>query len=168
MQDIPPGTSADQKGLFKVMPIVVVPPQVIKELPVLEKKTTVRFLSKGQPVTERDLVHESDKAKVAAVEPGYQSVTVRVNLAIPVASSIAPLRVDLLIGFRDGMDPSKEVSRVFLEDIRVLASQPETDPRDAQPAGTTPVSLTLMVNPEQAKTLSLLTRPPIGILLRKP
>ena len=170
-RDIPAGTSIQDKGLFIQVTLLkeMEPTDAVSEWHELEGKVTVRPLAMGQPVTARDLSDESAAKVAARLEPGYRALTLRLFMDAKVASTIAPgTRVDLLNVIRPNRDATKVESKVFLENVHVLAISRESN-HAVDGSEEIPVSLTLMVKPDQAEKVFMMSRPPaIGVLLRKP
>jgi Flp pilus assembly protein CpaB len=168
-RDIPAGTGI-QKGLFIYVNLLkeMEPADALSAWYEIEGKVTVRPLAMGQPLRARDLSDESAAKVAERLEPGYRALTLRLFLEAKVASSIAPgARVDLLNVIRPHRDATKVESKAFLENVSVLAVARESN--QAGDSEEIPVSLTLMVKPDQAEKVFVVSRPPaIGVLLRKP
>ena len=112
-------------------------------------------LVEGEPVLEDKLLPKGAGAGLAAVLPeGQRAVSVRVDDVVAVAGFVVPeTMVDVLVT-GDVPGGNNSVTKVVLENIRVLAAgQKVEQDRDGKPQ--TVAVVTLQVNPQQANTLTM-------------
>ena len=112
-------------------------------------------LVEGEPVLEDKLLPKEAGAGLAVALPeGQRAVSVRVDDVVAVAGFVVPgTMVDVLVT-GDVPGGNNSVTKVVLEDIRVLAAgQKVEQDRDGKPQTVTVV--TLQVDPEQANTLTM-------------
>lgn len=168
--DIGPGTILDVKNQFmsKPYPRGLVPPNVITDLSKLEGKVPARTLSAHMPVTERDLINPTAIAR--DLEVGYRAMTVRANIENSMHGMLLPgARVDVLTITRDSKNSQQSESKIFLQNIKILAVNAISDQPEGKNAVPNVASITMMVQPNQAQRLFLVSsRGQVGIALRKP
>jgi pilus assembly protein CpaB len=129
-------------------------------------KTLVKPLAKGEAITEKHLTDENITNDLA---PGYRAMSIPVRIDnITSGFALPGSNVDLLTKYNtpDG----KTVSKIFLQDIRVLAVGTETKkPEGAQTMGAAQV-VTLAVTPKDAAKINwaMSIGGQITMALRKP
>ena len=132
----------------------------------------VAAIYQGEPVMESRLAPVGAGAGLAAtIPPGMRAVAVRVNDIVGVAGFVQPgMRVDVLIAGTPPDSPASNGSLVktVLQNIEVLsAGQNYQKDTEGKPV-VVPV-VNLLVNPEQAETLSLASKEThIQLVLRNP
>jgi pilus assembly protein CpaB len=112
-------------------------------------------LVEGEPVLEDKLLPKEAGAGLAAMLPeGQRAVSVRVDDVVAVAGFVVPeTMVDVLVT-GDVPGGNNSITKVVLENIRVLAAgQKVEQDRDGKPQ--TVAVVTLQVDPEQANTLTM-------------
>jgi Flp pilus assembly protein CpaB len=173
--DIAPNQKiADVKAQFVSKPFAkgVLPMDAIKDGPEGEKKllgqVPMKPLKAGDPVRVSDLASNQNILK--ALQPGYRAVTVRADIASALHGFLhAGMRVDVLTIVRDVDNPQLSKSQIFLQNITVLAVNTLSDAPKDKPTVNNPVSMTLMVTPEQLERMYLVSsRSTLGIGLRRP
>lgn len=111
----------------------------------------------GEPILESKLAPVGTAAGLSSVIPeGSRAMTVSVNEIIGVAGFALPGNyVDILVNTQDetAKGPSKQVSKIVLERIKVLAVAQETNTDQTKPRVVSAV--TLEVTPEQAEKIDL-------------
>jgi pilus assembly protein CpaB len=122
----------------------------------LEGRVIIAPLNQNDPVTESKLAPKSVTVGgvAAIVKPGKRAIAVKGDKVIGLSGFIRPgNRVDVLVTLRDPV-AKKEVTKVVLENIPVLATGTEVqEDRKGKPA---PVDVyTLEVDPEDGEKLSL-------------
>lgn len=120
----------------------------------LEGRVVRTSIYKGEPVLEPKLAPEGTKAGLdSVIKSGHRAITVKVNEVVGVAGFLAPGSfVDLLVNIKDDRD--KEISRVVLERIMVLAVAQEAR-RPEETKARVVNAVTLEVTPEQAEKIDL-------------
>ncbi len=108
---------------------------------------------RGEPILEGKLAPVGAKGGLSAViGEGKRAMTVRVNEVIGVAGFALPgNRVDIMVSSQD--DQGKQISKIVLEQILVLAVAQEASRDETKPKVVSAV--TLEVTPEQAERLDL-------------
>src|SRR5262249_36664223 len=90
------------------------------------------------------------------IPPGYRAVTVRVDDEAGIAGFLYPgTIVDVLAVIAPGGGNDQSVSKIVLQNIKVLASGSELDQRENGREPESVKTVTLLVTPEQAEALTL-------------
>jgi pilus assembly protein CpaB len=159
-QDIPPGTTlndeAIKKGLIKTTPwpknsvpagAFSTPQQV------LGKVNRAKILA-NEPIVESRLAGEGAGLTVR-LEPGKRALAVRVDEIIGVSGFIVPDdRVDIILTTTPvGANPDAKVSKIVLQNKRVLSVAQSTEQKDGKPQLAR--SITLELTPEESEKLTL-------------
>lgn len=159
-QDIPPGTTlndeAIKKGLIKTTPwpkssipagAYSSPQQVIG------KVNRVKILA-NEPLLESRLAGEGAGLTVR-LDPGKRALALRVDEIVGVSGFIVPDdRVDVILTTTPiGADQGTKISKIVLQNKRVLSVAQSTEQKDGKPQLAR--SITLEVTPEEAEKLSL-------------
>jgi pilus assembly protein CpaB len=114
-------------------------------------------MSPNEPVLESKLAsREAGAGLTTAIPEGMRAVSVRVNEVIGVAGFVTPgTRVDVIAIGSPSKDNNAEVSKVFLENVQVLAAgQNVQRDQNGQPQLNVQV-VTLLVSPEDSQKLAL-------------
>jgi pilus assembly protein CpaB len=119
----------------------------------------VTNIAAREPVTESRLAPEGTAAGLSAVIPeGYRAMTVKVDDAAGISGFITPgtlVDVVVVIDPREGAGNQDPVSKIVLQNIKVLANGQNIDkPKDEREAQSVK-AVTLQVTPEQAEKLAL-------------
>jgi pilus assembly protein CpaB len=134
-----------------------IPPGAIAEVAPLQDRVVRTSVLRGEPILEAKLAPLGTKGGLSAVIPeGKRAMTVRVNDVIGVAGFALPGNyVDIVVNTQldSGGRGDKQISKIVLEHILVLAvaqeaSRDETKPRVVN-------AVTLELTPEQAEKLDL-------------
>lgn len=135
-----------------------IPPGAIAKAEALEDRVVKTSVLRGEPILEAKLAPIGTKGGLSAVIPeGKRAMTVRVNDVIGVAGFALPGNyVDIVVNTQlegNGGRGEKQISKIVLEHILVLAvaqeaSRDETKPRVVN-------AVTLELTPEQAEKLDL-------------
>jgi len=159
-QDIPPGTTINEeiikKGMIKTTPwpknsiplgAFSSPQQVVG------KVNRVKILA-NEPILESRLAGEGAGLTVR-LEAGKRAVAVRVDEIIGVSGFIVPDdRVDVILTTTPvGGNQDMKVSKIVLQNKRVLSVAQSTEQKDGKPQLAR--SITLEVTPDEAEKLSL-------------
>ncbi len=120
----------------------------------LNSRVAIDDIAIGEPVLESHLAPQGSKAGLSAlIASGKRGMSVHVTDVTGVAGFALPgTRVDVLVSFQD--EQNHMVSRIILQDIRVLAVAQDMSVKDDTKAKVVNV-VTLEVGPEQAETLDL-------------
>jgi pilus assembly protein CpaB len=125
----------------------------------LAGRVAVVNIAAREPITEARLAPEGTAAGLSAVIPeGYRAMTVKVDDAAGISGFIQPgtlVDVVVVIDPREGSGMQDPVSKIVLQNIKVLANGQNIDkPKDEREANTVK-AVTLQVTPEQAEKLAL-------------
>jgi pilus assembly protein CpaB len=136
-----------------------IPPGALSDPQLLQDRVVKTSVLRGEPVLEAKLAPVGTKGGLSAVIPeGKRAMTVRVNDVIGVAGFALPGNyVDIVVNTqlegeaRNGQD--KQISKIVLEHILVLAVAQEANRDETKPKVVNAVTLEL--TPEQAEKLDL-------------
>jgi len=125
----------------------------------LAGRVAVTNIAPREPVTESRLAPEGTAAGLSAVIPeGFRAMTVKVDDAAGISGFIQPgtlVDVVVVIDPREGSGMQDPVSKIVLQNIKVLANGQNIDkPKDEREANSVK-AVTLQVTPEQAEKLAL-------------
>lgn len=125
----------------------------------LAGRVAVVNIAAREPVTEARLAPEGTAAGLSAVIPeGYRAMTVKVDDAAGISGFIQPgtlVDVVVVIDPREGSGMQDPISKIVLQNIKVLANGQNIDkPKDEREANSVK-AVTLQVTPEQAEKLAL-------------
>ena len=158
--DIPLGTKIEAEQLSTVQfPSNAIPEGAFTDAQKLVGRVTVVGVAARETVTDFKLAPEGSQGGISAVIPaGYRAMTVKVDDVIGVAGFLQPgTMVDVLTV----IDPpgnnisSNPISKIVLQNVKVLASGQNLDkPKDEREADTVK-AVTLQVTPDQAEKLAL-------------
>src|SRR5947208_3978859 len=113
-------------------------------------------IGKNQPVATTELIAQGAGLLPLLIEEGMRAMSVKVDSVTGVSGFITPnSRVDVLIAGNRG-EGNEMRSRVILQNIKVMATGTIIEQKDEKPVEVPTV--TLLVTPEQAETLTLATR----------
>ncbi|MFN2533395.1 MAG: Flp pilus assembly protein CpaB [Pyrinomonadaceae bacterium] len=124
-------------------------------------RVAVTNIGPREPITESRLAPEGTAAGLSAVIPeGYRAMTVKVDDAAGISGFIMPgtlVDVVVVIDPREGSGMQDPISKIVLQNIKVLANGQNIDkPKDEREANSVK-AVTLQVTPEQAEKLALAT-----------
>jgi len=127
----------------------------------LAGRVAVVNIAAREPITEARLAPEGTAAGLSAVIPeGYRAMTVKVDDAAGISGFIMPgtlVDVVVVIDPREGSGNQDPISKIVLQNIKVLANGQNIDkPKDEREANSVK-AVTLQVTPEQAEKLALAT-----------
>jgi pilus assembly protein CpaB len=125
----------------------------------LAGRVAVMNIAAREPITESRLAPEGTAAGLSAVIPeGYRAMTVKVDDAAGISGFIQPgtlVDVVVVIDPREGSGMQDPISKIVLQNIKVLANGQNIDkPKDEREANSVK-AVTLQVTPEQAEKLAL-------------
>src|SRR5687767_2851573 len=134
-----------------------IPPGAVTDLAPLRDRVVKTSVMRGEPILESKLAPVGTKGGLSAVIPeGKRAMTVRVNDVVGVAGFALPGNyVDIVVNTQvDGAgSASKQISKIVLESILVLAVAQEANRDETKPRVVNAVTLEL--TPEQAEKLDL-------------
>jgi len=160
-KDIPAGAALDKQSLeVKQWPAVAVPNEAFGSLDAAVGRVARVPVFSGEAIVPGRLARAGTAPGLEArITPGMRAMSVRINDVAGMSGLVQPnSRVDVLVSLREsGNSSSEEVSKLFLENMRVLSMGSRTtrdDTGDPTPATTA----TLEVTPEQAEKLAVAMR----------
>ncbi len=155
--DIPLGTQiTDQQIAIARYPKKLLPEKAMVKLEEVRGRVSVMDISAKTPILDRQLAGIGAQPGLPGVTPaGMRAVSVRVDEASGVGGFVSPgSYVDVIAIMQPQIDGAKQVSKVILQKVRVLAGgQQMQNKPDGKPALVNTV--TLEVTPPQAEKLKL-------------
>lgn len=158
--DVPPKT----RLTAEMLQIVNVPPEYIQPGAVQEINKAVGIVAReqivaGEQVTQRRLLLEGKSAGFSGIiPPDKRAITVAVTEVTGVAGLVKPGDyVDVIVTF-DTNILGEHLSQIFLQNIRVLATNRETETAAAEAVkkeANTKMTVTLAVSPDEATRLAV-------------
>jgi pilus assembly protein CpaB len=125
----------------------------------LAGRVAVTNIAAREPITDARLAPEGSSAGLSAVIPeGYRAMTVKVDDAAGISGFIMPgtlVYVVVTIDPREGGGRQDPVSKIVLQNIKVLASGQNIDKPENEREANSVKAVTLQVTPEQAEKLAL-------------
>src|SRR5687768_7273749 len=125
----------------------------------LAGRVAVVNIAAREPITESRLAPEGTSAGLSAVIPeGYRAMTVKVDDAAGISGFIMPgTLVDVVVTIdpREGSGMQDPVSKIVLQNIKVLANGQNIDKPENEREANSVKAVTLQVTPEQAEKLAL-------------
>lgn len=125
----------------------------------LAGRVAVMNIGAREPITEARLAPEGTAAGLAAVIPeGYRAMTVKVDDAAGISGFIMPgTMVDVVVTIdpREGSGMQDPISKIVLQNIKVLANGQNIDKPENEREANSVKAVTLQVLPEQAEKLAL-------------
>jgi pilus assembly protein CpaB len=125
----------------------------------LAGRVAVVNIAAREPITEARLAPEGTAAGLSAIIPeGYRAMTVKVDDAAGISGFIQPgTLVDVVVTIdpREGSSHTDPVSKIVLQNIKVLANGQNIDKPENEREANSVKAVTLQVTPEQAEKLAL-------------
>ena len=125
----------------------------------LAGRVAVVNIAAREPITEARLAPEGTAAGLSAVIPeGYRAMTVKVDDAAGISGFIMPgslVDVVVTIDPREGSGHQDPISKIVLQNIKVLANGQNIDKPENEREANSVKAVTLQVTPEQAEKLAL-------------
>jgi pilus assembly protein CpaB len=125
----------------------------------LAGRVAVVNIAPREPITESRLAAEGTAAGLSAIIPeGYRAMTVKVDDAAGISGFIQPgTLVDVVVTIdpREGSGMQDPISKIVLQNIKVLASGQNIDKPENEREANSVKAVTLQVTPEQAEKLAL-------------
>lgn len=155
--DIPFGsTIRPDQVVLSAWPKDRYPENVLSDVKAAVGRVVRREFARGEPIVESKLLTTSRNVGMLSlrIPQGMRAFTVRVNEAVGVGGFLMPdARVDVLLTTISSDQRATQMSKIILEDIRVLAVGQTIDQEDNKPVPAKTV--TLAVTPEEAEKLAL-------------
>jgi len=155
--DIPFGsTIRPDQVVLSAWPKDRYPKDVLSDVKASVGRVARREFARGEPIVESKLLTTSKNVGMLSlrIPQGMRAFTVRVNEAVGVGGFLMPdARVDVLLTTESSGQRATRMSKIILEDIRVLAVGQTIDQKDSKPVSVGTV--TLSVTPEDAEKLAL-------------
>jgi pilus assembly protein CpaB len=139
------------------------PEGVFRKMGDLVGRVAITPIGVRETITSRKLAPEGTGAGLSAVIPeGYRAMTVKVDDVVGVSGFVMPgsfvdVVAVILPTAQQGADSQGPISKIVLQNIKVLASGPKLDSPENQREPTSVKAVTLQVTPEQAEKLVLAT-----------
>ena len=125
----------------------------------LAGRVAIVNIAAREPITDARLAPEGTSAGLSAVIPeGYRAMTVKVDDAAGISGFIMPgTMVDVVVTIdpREGSGNQDPISKIVLQNIKVLANGQNIDKPENEREANTVKAVTLQVTPEQAEKLAL-------------
>src|SRR2546423_4575699 len=125
----------------------------------LAGRVVVMNIAAREPITESRLAPEGTSAGLSAVIPeGYRAMTVKVDDAAGISGFIMPgtlVDVVVVIDPREGSGMQDPISKIVLQNIKVLANGQNIDKPENEREANSVKAVTLQVTPGQAEKLAL-------------
>jgi pilus assembly protein CpaB len=125
----------------------------------LAGRVAVVNISARDPITDSKLAAEGSSAGLSAVIPeGYRAMTVKVDDAAGISGFIMPgTMVDVVVTIdpREGSGNKDPISKIVLQNIKVLANGQNIDKPENEREANAVKAVTLQVTPEEAEKLAL-------------
>lgn len=122
-------------------------------------RVAVMNISAREAITEGRLAPEGTAAGLSAVIPeGYRAMTVKVDDVVGISGFIMPgtlVDVVVVINPEEGAGRKDPISKIVLQNIKVLANGQNIDQPQDQREANSVKAITLQVTPEQAEKLAL-------------
>jgi pilus assembly protein CpaB len=137
-EHLPPGAASDPKEIVGRILIA----RILMEQPILPGMMAAKNAGNGL---------------AALIPPNMRAIAVRVDDVVGVAGFIHPDdRVDVLVTLRPNRPGAETTTKVFLQNVKVLAVGQEVDTADRSRLHATPATVaTLLVSPTDAERLTL-------------
>lgn len=158
--DIPLGTKIIPEQVAEIeVPAGTTPDGTFESAEKLIGRVAVVNIAPREAITDAKLAPEGTEGGLTAVIPeGYRAMTVKVDDAVGVSGFIQPgavVDVVVVIDPRENGINQDPISKVVLQNIKVLANGQNIDKPKNEREATTVKAVTLQVTPEQAEKLAL-------------
>jgi len=157
MVDIPLGSTINPNQVaVSPWPKESYPKDAIADPKVVVGRIALRDFTRGEPVVESKLVpvNKSTGLLSLKIPSGMRGFSVKVNEVVGVGGFIVPdSRVDVVVTTSPSQSSQEKISKIVLEDIRVLAAGQVIEQKENKPVTVNTVTLALL--PEEAEKLAL-------------
>jgi pilus assembly protein CpaB len=151
------GASIDRASLsVREWPVATVPAGAFSSPDSLIGRVTRVAVFEGEPLVPGRLAPSGTGPGIEVkITPGKRAMGVRINDVAGVSGLIQPnSRVDVLVNIRDALDNGKQVSKLFMENMRVLSVGTRVE-RDEQGQAIQASTVALEVTPDEAERLAI-------------
>ena len=160
-KEIPAGAALEKAALeIKQWPSVAIPKDAMTSLEAAVGRVARVPVFTGEAIVPGRLARAGTAPGLEArITPGMRAMSVRINDVAGMSGLVQPnSRVDVLVSLREnGSNGTEEVSKLFLENMRVLSMGSRTT-RDDSGEPTPATTATLEVTPVQAEKLAVAMR----------
>ena len=155
--DIPLGSTINPNQVaVSPWPKESYPKDAIADPKVVGGRIALRDFTRGEPVVESKLVPQNKSTGLLSLKipSGMRGFSVKVNEVVGVGGFIVPdSRVDVVVTTSPSQTSTEKISKIVLEDIRVLAAGQVIEQKENKPVTVNTVTLALL--PEEAEKLAL-------------
>ena len=157
---IPLGTKIVSEQLMVVQfPKESLPDGTFEAPEKLAGRVAIVNIGAREPITESKIAPEGSSGGLSAVIPeGYRAMTVKVDDVVGISGFIMPgtlVDVVVVIDPDDQSNQKNPISKIVLQNIKVLANGQNIDKPEDQREANSVKAVTLQVTPEQAEKLAL-------------
>ena len=155
--DIPLGSTINPNQVaVSAWPKDNYPKEALADPKIAVGRVALRDFFPGEPVVESKLVPLNKGTGLLSLKipPGMRAFSVKVNEVVGVGGFLVPdSRVDVIVTTSPFQKNQEMISKIVLEDVRVLAAGQAVEQKDNKPV--TVNTVTLAVTPEEAEKLAL-------------
>jgi pilus assembly protein CpaB len=151
------GSSIDRSSLsVREWPVATVPAGAFASADSLIGRVTRVAIFEGEPLVPGRLAPNGTGPGIEVkITPGKRAMGLRINDVAGVSGLIQPnSRVDVLVNIRSNTDGGKQVSKLFMENMRVLSVGTRVE-RDAEGKAIEATTAALEVTPQEAERLAV-------------
>jgi pilus assembly protein CpaB len=151
------GSSIDRASLsVREWPVATVPAGAFSSPDSLIGRVTRVAVFEGEPFVPGRLAPSGTGPGIEVkITPGKRAMALRINDVAGVSGLIQPnSRVDVLVNIRSALDGGRQVSKLFMENMRVLSVGTRVE-RDAEGKAIEAATAALEVTPEEAERLAV-------------
>jgi pilus assembly protein CpaB len=156
-KNLPEGTASDRTALsVREWPVATIPAGAFASADSLIGRVTRVAVFEGEPLVPGRLAPSGTGPGIEVkITPGKRAMALRINDVAGVSGLIQPnSRVDVLVNIRNEAKDGKLVSKLFMENMRVLSVGTSTD-RDAEGKPIQAATAALEVTPQEAEKLAI-------------
>jgi pilus assembly protein CpaB len=155
--DIPLGSTVNQNQVVvSPWPKDNYPKDALADTKIVVGRVALRDFLRGEPIVESKLVplNKSTGLLSLKVPPGMRAFSIKVNEVVGVGGFIVPeSRMDVIVTTNPSRSSPEKISKIVLEDVRVLAVGQVIEQKENKPV--TVNTVTLALTPEDAEKLAL-------------
>lgn len=156
-KNLPEGTAIDRTALsVREWPVATIPAGAFTSTDSLIGRVTRVAVFEGEPMVPGRLAPSGTGPGIEVkITPGKRAMALRINDVAGVSGLIQPnSRVDVLVNIRNEQTNGKLVSKLFMENMRVLSVGTRVE-RDAEGKAIEATTAALEVTPDEAEKLSV-------------
>jgi len=155
--DIPIGATINQNQVaISAWPKDNYPKDALADPKIAVGRTALRDFLRGEPIVESKLVPLNKATGLLSlkVPQGMRAFSVKVNEVVGVGGFIVPdTRVDVVVTTTPSPSAQEKISKIVLENVRVLAAGQVIEQKENKPV--TVNTVTLALTPEESEKLAL-------------